>query len=193
MGACAMGGWMTGSPVRILLWTEEACQAAYLETVLEMEAPGLAEVTRCEAVPLPADQAACDLVLLAVAGDAPTGPEAAWSLPIDPLGAPVIVVSPWLPGFTEVHQLMRLGAEDVLGLAELSPRRLVAAIVKAVERHARHAARASPDAPRRTAHPARLPFAAEADRLAQEAPPVHPLAQVLAGGFAEADAAAQVC
>jgi hypothetical protein len=163
----AMRGWMTRNPVRILLWTEEACQAAYLETVLEMEAPGLAKVVRCDDFPLPGQMALgrCDLVLLAVAATTHTGPDAAWDLPLDPAGAPVIVVSPWLPGFAEVHQLMRLGAEDVLGLAELSPRRLVAAIVKAVERRTRR------DVPR-----ARLPFAAEAERLAHapaHTPPSH--------------------
>ncbi|HEX2066534.1 MAG TPA: hypothetical protein VHI93_06960 [Candidatus Thermoplasmatota archaeon] len=134
---------MTRTPIRIVVWAEEPCQAAYLETVLEMEAPGLVDVAACSqaaALPRRAVETGCDLVLLAVAGDADVAPEAAWDLPLERLGAPAIVVLPWLPAFAQVHQLMRLGAEDVLGLAELSPRRLVAAIVKAVERRSRRGA-----------------------------------------------------
>jgi hypothetical protein len=127
---------MTRSPVRLLLWAEEPCQAAYLEAVLEMEAPGLASVTPCGDIATLSQEAqrGCDIILIAVAGDARVE-DAAWDLPT--LGSPVIVVAPWLPDFKQVHHLMRLGAEDVLGLAELSPRRLVAAVVKAVERRSR--------------------------------------------------------
>lgn len=129
---------MTRLPTRILLLSAEPCQSDYVETVLAMEAPSWFEVRRGEAGPCPGESV--DLCIVALDAGSPVAADALLALPVDPARVPTIAVSPWMPGVAEVRQLMRDGAEDVLGLAELSPRRLVAAIVKALARQARPAA-----------------------------------------------------
>lgn len=122
---------MTRAP-RILLLSAEPCQSDYVEAVLAMEAPGWFDVQRGgDGI------AGTDLCIVALDAGAPVAPDALLALPIDPARVPTIAVSPWMPQVAEVRQLMREGAEDVLGLAELSPRRLVAAIVKALARQGR--------------------------------------------------------
>ncbi|MCA1810740.1 MAG: hypothetical protein LC623_01865 [Halobacteriales archaeon] len=136
MAARAERTVMTRLPTRILLLSAEPCQSDYVETVLAMEPHGF-QVRRGEDT---WDGGDVDLCIVALDAGAPVAPDALLSLPVNPARVPTIAVSPWMPEVAEVHQLMREGAEDVLGLAELSPRRLLSAIVKALARQARPAA-----------------------------------------------------
>jgi hypothetical protein len=131
---------MTRDPTRVLLFAQEPCQATYLEAVLEIEAPGMFQVCRCgNGIPPPpaTDSRGYDLFILAIDGGTCVGDDVQPGFPLDPTSIPTIVVSPWIPDSNETRRLMRSGAEDVLGLGELNPRRLVAAITKAMERRAR--------------------------------------------------------
>jgi hypothetical protein len=131
---------MARTPTRVLLLSAEPCQASYVETVLEMEAPGRFRVCRGDGdAPI---EEGCDVCILALDAGAPVDATALRLLPLDPAAVPTIAVAPWMPDVADVHALMRHGADDVLGLAELSPRRLVSAIVKALERQARRPAAA---------------------------------------------------
>lgn len=126
---------MEHRPFRLLLWSEEPMQAPYVETVLEVEAPGSFQVHCCDALAMVGGS--CDVVVLVVASQ--DALEQGLSLVREASEAPIIVVAPWspTPPVADVHRAMRLGAEDVLGLAELSPRRLVGTLLKAIERRHR--------------------------------------------------------
>lgn len=129
---------MAGIPLRILLFAEEPSQGTYLETVLGMGAPGMFQVCVCDGAPaLPQESlegSGYDLLLLALDIDAGMDADAALDLPHGSLRIPTIVVSPWLPSLPGMTRLIRKGVDDVLGLAELTPQRLAAAILKVMER-----------------------------------------------------------
>ena len=145
--------------IEVLVLAQESCQMAYLETVLQLEAPGTFRVTTGSPS---ARKLAADLVILEVDAEDP-GSEALVTRVLARAGAtPVIVVSRWSPGLAHVNQLMRAGADDVLVLAELTSHRLAEAVLKAIERRARwsaparrvRGARSAFPVPIRTAQPA---------------------------------------
>jgi hypothetical protein len=120
-------------PVRILV-CGGGPSAQVLEAALGMGAPAHFSVTT-STDPRAAPPGGYDLALVAVD---PRGHSQALAALREALGGtPFIVVPPWHPGLAELDSWMRQGADDVLGLAELNARRLTAAVIKAVERHAR--------------------------------------------------------
>ena len=120
-------------PVRILV-CGGGPSVPVMEAALGMGEPGRFAVTTSDD-PRHAPPGGYDLALVAV--DAAGHAQALAALR-EAIGAtPFIVVPPWHPGLAELDDWMREGADDVLGLGELNARRLAAAVVKAVERHAR--------------------------------------------------------
>jgi hypothetical protein len=130
-GAGNEDGPMDRAPVRLLLCAADPALAALVEAILEVQAEGLVRILRQDGQE---DGPTLVDVVLLLDGDALA------SLQQGPagLGPPVIVVELASPALDDVHRLMGLGADDVLGLAELGPRRLLAAIVKAADRGTRH-------------------------------------------------------
>lgn len=121
--------------IQVLVVAQDPAQLAYLETVLQLEAPGHFKVSTRTGVEGTAG--GHDLVLLEVDATLPAARRTVATVLQGAGSVPVVVVSRWSPGLDGMHRLMRAGAEDVLVLAELTAQRLAAAVLKAIDRRAR--------------------------------------------------------